>query len=75
MTPLLVSLNIMHVCMHACMYVCMYVCACMCVCPWNFEIRSSTKKNGAEISEAGAKSAQQQPQRGGFLKKKFKFFF
>src|ERR1039457_1871870 len=46
MTPLLVSLNIMHACVcvcmdvcmhgcvHACVYVCMHVCmcACMCVC-------------------------------------------
>jgi hypothetical protein len=34
MTPLLVSLNIMHACVCVCMDVCMHVCmcACMCVC-------------------------------------------
>ena len=69
----------MCVCVHACVYVCMHVCmcACMCVClcSLHLDFKPSLKsevnqKNGAEISQAGAKSAQQEPQRDGWPGKK-----
>ena len=71
----------MHVCMYACVDVCMHV---MGNRLWNSEFgknlevwnqKKLNKKNGAEISEAGAKSAQQQPQRGGWPAKKILSFF